>query len=89
LGTAIHARVFLEEERLSSQQTLNGLTFNQMGLNDLFNVIRINKGIPGTLWVNHHHGSKVACIKAARFVDANPACPRKPELFNAIFGVRK
>jgi len=46
---------------------------NQMFGHDLVGILRLDVSVPDSLRIDHHRGSVLALVKAARFINAHPA----------------
>ncbi len=58
-----------------------------MFINDLINVLLINKRIPNLLRIDHHYWALIATIKTARLINPHATSSSEPKTFNLRLSV--
>jgi hypothetical protein len=71
----------------SDFQSIDDLAADDMGVDDFIDVFIIDKGVPGSLRINHHYRAFFAAFQTTRLVDANLAVTGQTELFDTFFGM--
>jgi len=68
-------------------QPFDDLALAKMRVNDLVDVVLVDKGVPDRFGVNNTHRASIASIEASGLINPDLAGSRKPERFDPRFGV--